>query len=145
MNDPFAHSRAILYYNGAISALTLFAQFPGGSVCAPRPLPLLSSVWDQGQGGYFSVTHPPASIASNMASLLELPADFLKANGDYRERVDVPQGVITVFLLRFDVLDPPHEWMNSKGCQLQTLTQLRGRPPAEMELLRRAYALLMES
>lgn len=145
MTDLFSNSRAILYYNGAISALTLFAQFPGGSVCAPQPLPSLSSVLDEENPVKTTVTQHPASIASAITSLLELPPDVLKANGDYRERVEVPQGLITVYLLRFDLLDPPHQLMNGKGCQMQTLTQLRGQPPAEMELLRRAYSLLMES
>ena len=35
--------------------------------------------------------------------------------------------------------------MAEKGCKFRTLTELRNRPPAEMELLRRAYALVMES
>ena len=30
-------SRVILYYNGAISALTLFVQHPDESVCYPLP------------------------------------------------------------------------------------------------------------
>ena len=37
-------TRVILYYNGAISALTLFLQHPDESVCTPSPLPALSSV-----------------------------------------------------------------------------------------------------
>jgi hypothetical protein len=44
MNELFKTSRVILYYNGAISALTLFLQHPDESVCAPSPLPALSSV-----------------------------------------------------------------------------------------------------
>jgi len=145
MTNPFANSRAILYYNGAISALTLFAHFPSGSVCAPEPLPLLSSVLEEGESANSTVTNHPASIAAAVTSLLELPPDLLKANGDYRERVEIPHGLLTVYLLRFDLLDPPHKLMASKDCQLKTLTQLRGQPPAEMELLRRAYTLLMES
>ena len=37
-------TRVILYYNGAISALTLFLQHPDESICTPSPLPALSSV-----------------------------------------------------------------------------------------------------
>jgi hypothetical protein len=32
------NSRVILYYNGAISGLTLFVQHPDESVCTPPPL-----------------------------------------------------------------------------------------------------------
>ena len=39
-------NRVILYYNGAISALTLFVQHPDAGVCTPCPLPLLSEILD---------------------------------------------------------------------------------------------------
>jgi hypothetical protein len=41
------------------------------------------------------------------------------------------------------LLDPQHKLLQSRACKLNTLPELRGRPPAEMELLRRAYAKLM--
>jgi hypothetical protein len=48
-------------------------------------------------------------------------------------------------MARFMLLDPPHKLMQSRDCRLRTLPELRGRPPAEMELLRRAYVKVMES
>jgi len=77
--------------------------------------------------------------------MMGLPPDLLQANMGYREQVDTPGGIITVYLAYFNVLDPPRELMAEKGCKFRTLTELRNRPPAEMELLRRAYALVMES
>ncbi|MDO9106671.1 MAG: hypothetical protein Q7U57_17130 [Methylovulum sp.] len=145
MTDNLASSRVILYYNGAISALTLFAQHPGGSICAPCPLPALASVLEANEEIRNTVSTHPAGIVSAIAKLMALPAHLLKATAGYHEQVDVPHGLITVYLARFDLLDPPHQLLADKGCQLKTLTQLRGQPPAEMELLRRAYALVMES
>ncbi|WP_374089673.1 hypothetical protein [Methylomicrobium lacus] len=46
---------------------------------------------------------------------------------------------------RFMVLDPPHKLLQSRACRLRVPHELRGRPPAEMELLRRAYVQVMES
>jgi hypothetical protein len=46
-------------------------------------------------------------------------------------------------MVRFMLLDPPHKLVESRNIKLRTLPQLRGRPPAEMELLRRAYAQVM--
>jgi hypothetical protein len=138
-------SRVILYYNGAISALTLFLQHPDESVCTPSPLPLLSSVLDDDEMP-FSIDHTaPTDIVSAISNAMGLPANLLQANKGYREQVDTPAGIITVYLAQFNALDPPRQLMAEKGCQFKTLTELRNRPPAEMELLRRAYALVMES
>ncbi|MGZ8136346.1 MAG: hypothetical protein ACXW1W_04490 [Methylococcaceae bacterium] len=145
MNESLENSRVILYYNGAISALTLFLQYQDGSVCSPAPLPLLSSVLEANEIISHTVSAHPASVVNAISKMFDLPATLLKAHADYREQVDAPGGVITVYLARFDLLDPPHQLMADKGCKFKTLTELRTRPPAEMELLRRAYALVMES
>ena len=42
MIELLKSSRVILYYNGAISGLTLFVQHPDEGVCTPSPLPALS-------------------------------------------------------------------------------------------------------
>ena len=138
-------SRVILYYNGAISALTLFLQHPDESVCSPSPLPALSSVLEEGKIPLTISLMAPADMAASISKIMGLPADLLQANMGYREQVDTPNGIITVYLAYFNVLDPPRQLMAEKGCKFKTLTELRNRPPAEMELLRRAYALVMES
>ena len=138
-------SRVILYYNGAISALTLFLQHPDESVCTPSPLPALSSVLEEDDTPLTIALRAPADMVASISNAMGLPANLLQANMAYRELVDTPGGIITVYLARFNALDPPRQLMSEKGCKFRTLTELRNRPPAEMELLRRAYALVMES
>jgi len=138
-------SRVILYYNGAISALTLFVQHPHESVCTPSPLPAQSSVLEEDEMPLTIANIPPANVVSAISNAMGLPANLLKANTGYREQVDTAGGIITVYLAQFNALDPPRQLMAEKGCKFRTLTELRNRPPAEMELLRRAYALVMES
>jgi hypothetical protein len=138
-------SRVILYYNGAISALTLFLQHSDESVCTPSPLPALSSVLEDDEVPLNLGNIPPATIVSAISNAMGLPANLLQADTGYREYVDTPNGIITVYLARFNTLDPPRQLMAEKGCKFKTLTELRNRPPAEMELLRRAYAFVMES
>ncbi|MGJ0491861.1 hypothetical protein [Methylobacter sp.] len=145
MTEAFENNRVILYYNGAISALTLFVQHANGSVCSPSPLPLLSSALESEETVHDVVSTHPASVVQAAGTALDLPIHLLKAESGYRERIETPGGVITVYLARFDLLDPPHQLVESKDCRFRTLTQLRGQPPAEMELLRRAYAYIMES
>ncbi len=145
MIELLKSSRVILYYNGAISALTLFVQHPDESVCTPSPLPLLSSVLEDDEMTLNSSHTAPAYIVSAIGQTMGLPANLLQANTGYREQVDTPGGIITVYLAQFNTLEPPRQLMAEKGCKFKTLTELRTRPPAEMELLRRAYALVMES
>jgi len=145
MIDLLKSSRVILYYNGAISGLTLFVQHPDESVCTPSPLPALSSVIELEEMPLNIIHTPPEFIVNAISKAMELPEHILQANTAYRERVDTPGGIIAVYLAQFNALDPPRQLMAEKGCKFRTLTELRNRPPAEMELLRRAYALIMES
>lgn len=77
--------------------------------------------------------------------MLNLDNDVLVSEAGYCEYVDTPKGIITVYMARFKLLDPPHKLMKALGYQLKTLPELRSRPPVEMELLRRAYVKVMES
>ncbi len=142
--DP--QHRLLLYYKGDISALTLFAQHPNGSVCFPGPLPALSSVLENGELFESAKVSPhPVMLVNHINALLQLDGDLLRIETGFSEPVDTPGGVITVHMARFLLLDPPHKLMQSRDCRMRTLPELRGRPPAEMELLRRAYVKVMES
>lgn len=87
----------------------------------------------------------PSALVNAINRLLQLDNDLLRAEPGFSERIDTPNGIITVHMARFMLLDPPHKLIQSRYCKLKTLTELRGRPPAEMELLRRAYVKVMES
>jgi len=87
-------------------------------------------------------THP-AMLVNNINQLLQLDNDILRVEPEFSEQIDAPGGIITVHMARFMLLDPPHKLMQSRDCRMRTLPELRGRPPAEMELLRRAYAKVM--
>ena len=66
-------SRVILYYNGAISALTLFVQHPDESVCTPSPLPALSSVLEDDEMPQNIDLMAPAKIVSAISKAMGLP------------------------------------------------------------------------
>lgn len=137
--------RLLLYYKGDISALTLFLQQENGSVCFPEKLPLLSSPIEPIDFKTPKVALFPVMIVNAINKQLKLPNDLLKVDTEFNEQIETPKGITTVYLARFMLLDPPHKLVQSRGCTLKTLPELRGRPPAEMELLRRAYIHVMES
>jgi len=141
-SDAFTDHRLLLYYKGDISALILFAQH-NGSICFPVPLPALSSALEPEEFITSKVSTHPAVLVNNINQLLQLDNDLLRVEPEFSEQIDTPGGIITVHMARFMLLDPPHKLMKSRDCRMRTLPELRGRPPAEMELLRRAYAKVM--
>ncbi|HEY8098419.1 MAG TPA: hypothetical protein VIE65_20340 [Methylobacter sp.] len=142
-SDAFTNHRLLLYYKGDISALTLFAQHSNGSICFPEPLPALSSALEPEEFITGKVSTHPAMLVNNINWLLQLDNDLLRVEPEFSEQIDTPGGIITVHMARFMLLDPPHKLMQSRDCRMRTLPELRGRPPAEMELLRRAYTKVM--
>lgn len=142
-SSAFTHHRLLLYYKGDISALILFAQHSNGSICFPEPLPALSSALEPEEFITEKVSTHPAMLVSNINQLLQLDNDILRVEPEFSEQIDAPGGIITVHMVRFMLLDPPHKLMQSRDCRMRTLPELRGRPPAEMEMLRRAYAKVM--
>ncbi|MGZ4958659.1 MAG: hypothetical protein ACXV7J_05360 [Methylomonas sp.] len=141
---PFTNHRLLLYYKGDISALTLFAQHGNGSVIFPGPLPALSSALEPEEFEIDKISIHPAMLVNAISQQLRLDNDLLRAEPGFCEQIDAPGGTITVHMARFMLLDPPHQLMQSRDCRMRSLPELRGRPPAEMELLRRAYVKVME-
>jgi hypothetical protein len=141
--SQFANHRLLLYYKGDISALVLFTQHSSGSICFPEPLPALSSALEPEEFVSDKVSTHPAMLVNNINRLLQLDNDLLRVEPEFSEQIDTPGGIITVHMARFMLLDPPHKLMQSRNCRMRTLPELRGRPPAEMELLRRAYTKVM--
>ncbi len=140
----FDNHRLLLYYKGDISALTLFGQQGNGSTCFPKPLPVLSEILDEDQAEPGKISIHPATLVKGMNRFLQLDDDLLRPELGFNAQIDAPGGIITVYMARFMVLDPPHKLMQSRDCRMRTLPELRGRPSAEMELLRRAYVKVME-
>lgn len=133
----------ILFYKGDISALTLFCQYPEANICFP-PLPPHSNMVDEEHKQAIPISLFPDQLVHKAQQSLQLDEDMLIAEPGFYEQVETPEGIVPVYLARFNVLDPPHQALADQNCTLQPLTSLMGGMPAEMELLRQAYTLLME-
>ena len=134
----------MLYYKGDISALTLFCQHQDGHVCFP-PLPKLSNAVDEDLLSPQPVNLYPSELVKQITRALNLHDELLVSEPGYCQQVETPQGIVLVYLARFQLLDPPHKLMAERQCSMKSLTGLIGRPPVEMELLRRAYTKVMET
>lgn len=132
--------RAILYHKQATSARLRFLMFAYSSVCAFEPIPTLAQVLAGSQEN--PVLHP-APVVKHLEQELGFGAGTLRAEEGYRFLVEVPERNIQILLIAIDSIDPPIDVAERIGGRFIDLTQARGLPPVELELLRGAYELLL--
>jgi len=146
-------ARVILYHKQSTSAMTRFfrlngeGEARGEGVLVGRPLPQLATLLgaDADSGGEPAGVVPhPGAIAAELEKWLALPAGSLQVDGDFMQLVEIPGSVVRVFLMRFTTIDPPFDRAEAVDAAFVPLTQTRGLPPVQMELLRTAYATIME-
>jgi hypothetical protein len=132
--------RAILYHKQATSARLRFLLFAHDSVCAFEPIPTLAQVL---AGQQENPAVHPAPVVRQLEQEFGFVAGSLRAEEGYRFLVEVPSRNIQVLLIAIDSIDPPFEVAERIGGRFIDLTQARGLPPVELELLRGAYELVL--
>ena len=139
MPDP----RLILYHKQPISARTRFLQLPDHTVCAFAALPATTTLAERTSDQSNLISHP-AFLLRAAENRLALPQDSLEAEPGYRCLLHSPEGIIEVFLARFTAIDPPCTAAETIGGTFIDLTQARGLPRVELELLRLAYERILD-
>lgn len=137
-------ARLIMYHKQATSARLRFLKLAGNTLCAFEGLPRLSTVTDEGSSGSRRITCHPGSLIASAEQTLKLPKGALLLERDFAAKVDVPGGALSIYLARFDTVDPPFIQAQAIGGSFAALTEVRDLSPAELELARRAYAYIME-
>ncbi|MES9970716.1 MAG: hypothetical protein ABW092_11840 [Candidatus Thiodiazotropha sp.] len=132
--------RIILYHKQATSARTRFLRLENSSVCLFDPIPMPADLLDRVESN--TVNHP-AAILQDAEKRLDLPAGCLKAEAEYRHRVEAPGQTIQVILAAITTVDPPFEEVEKRGASFIDLTQARGLPEIELQLLRCAYEFVL--
>lgn len=112
-----AAPRLILFHKQKTSARTRFLRF-ADTVLAVGPLP---------------------SVEERMA----LPAGSLETVDDFRMHVDTADSAVPVLLAGFTSIAPPFAAAEAIGGRFVAITEARGLPPVELELLRHAYEVLI--
>lgn len=136
-------ARLIMYHKQSTSARTRFLKLAHGGVCAFDALPRLAQLSDAEPGDPARVLQHPAALLSRAEQSMGLPRGGLELDTAYRVRLDVPGDPIEVFLARFTDVDPPIVQAESAGACFIDLTQARGLPPTELQLLRLAYESIL--
>lgn len=133
--------RLILAHKQKTSARVRFLRLPHG-VVAFDPLPALSVVEEEGQGDRAVPYHPATGLRA-AEQRLGLDSGSLKAEAEFHATVQAPGGPITVLLAALDYVDPPFEAAKASGGRFIAITEARGCAPVELELLRRAYTVIL--
>lgn len=136
-----ADLRLIFAHKQKTSARLRFQRFSHG-LCAFAPLPPLAVVEEQGDGEPSVAYHPSAWLRA-AESRLGLANGSLQAEPDFHATVGTPDGPVTVQLASVDTVDPPFSEVEAVGGRFIAITEARDLPPAELELLRRAYAAIL--
>jgi hypothetical protein len=131
-------ARLILFHKQKTSARTRFLRF-ADTVLAFGPLPA-SATLNADAGAVRP--HPSAHLHAAEARL-GLPAGSLEAVADFQLDVDTPDGTLPVLLAGFTSIDPPFAAAEAIGARFAPITEARGLPPVELELLRHAYEVLI--
>lgn len=140
------HTHLIMYHKHGSSARTRFLKLAYGGVCGFDPLPVLSQLIDGEMVKHPSakdVLHHPAPLVTKAEQSLGLSAGSLEAEGEFFEQVDVEGGPLDVYLARFTAIDPPFDAAEKNGAEFIDLTQARGLPGTELELLRKVYEFVL--
>jgi hypothetical protein len=130
--------RLILFHKQKTSARTRFLRF-ADTVLAFGPLP--ASAAPAATVG--TVRPHPAAHLHAAEQRLGLPAGSLEPVSDFSVDLDTPEGVVPVLLAGFTSIDPPFAAAEAIGGRFVAITEARGLPPVELELLRRAYEVLI--
>jgi hypothetical protein len=137
--DLPADLRLILAHKQKTSGRLRFLRLPHGTV-AFTPLPPLS---DLAEDAVPQVVHHPAVFLKAAEAKLGLPAGSLVHEPEFQAVVDTPAGSVAVHLASFTTIDPPFDEAAALGGRFVAITEATGGMPAEMDLLRRAYEVLL--
>ena len=130
--------RLILVHKQKTSARTRFMRF-AETVLAFAPLPSSARLAE----AVGAVRPHPAPHLQAAESRLSLPAGSLEPVPDFSFDVATPDGVVPVLLAAFTSIDPPFAAAEAVGGRFVAITEARGLPPVELDLLRKAYEVLI--
>ena len=135
-----ADMRLILAHKQKTSARVRFLRFAHG-MTAFSPLPAHSVIVDGAPAS--QVEAHPGHCLRHAESILGLAPGELVLDAEFSAIVDTPDGPLHVRLATIASIDPPFAAAEALGGRFIAITEARGCAPADMELLRQAYTILL--
>ncbi len=139
MNTLLDRNRVILCHFDSYSAALLFARY-GDSVLAPAPLPETASAIPVPDD---ASQHEPDAVLAALGAQYGLGPKQLKIDDGFQAWMASDSGPIRIHLARFTGLDAPHQAIEPIGGVFKTISQMRGMPMTELNLMRQVFNLMM--
>jgi len=142
MNDHniFDRNRVILCHFDSYSTALLFARY-GSSVLAPTPLPEGASAISAPSDA--SEQHTPSTVLDAVVAKYGLAPAQLSLNDGFQEWISSDSGPIRIHLVRFTTLDAPRPAIEPLGGVFKPISEMRGLPMIELNLMRQVFNLIM--
>ncbi len=142
MNDPsiLDHNRVILCHFDSYSTALVFARY-GNCVLAPASLPVVASAMPVHEDA--SERHTPSAVMNALVAQYRLDPASLRLDDDFQAWMSSDRGPIRIHLARFTTLDAPHPAIEPLGGVFKPISEMRGLPVIELNLLRQVFNLIM--
>ena len=138
--DILDRNRVILCHFDSYSAALLFARY-GDSVLAPTPLP--EAARDMPAPDDASEQHAPAAVLAALTEKYCIDPAQLRLDADFDAWLSSASGPIRIHLARFTTFEAPGEAIAPHGGAFKPISQMRGLPTTELNLLRQVFNLIM--
>jgi hypothetical protein len=139
-DDIFDHNRVILCHFDSYSTALHFARY-GSSVLAPAPLPETASPMaapaDAGE------QHSPDAVLDAVVAQWGLDPAQLSLNNGFQAWMSSDNGPIRIHLVRFTTIDAPRQAIEPLGGVFKPISEMRGLPMIELNLMRQVFDLIM--
>lgn len=140
MNTLLDRNRVILCHFDSYSAALLFARY-GDSILAPAPLPEAASAIPAPDDA--AAQHAPDAALAALAAQHGLDAAQLKLDDGFQAWMSSDSGPIRIHLARFTTFEAPREAVEPLGGVFKPISEMRGMPMIELNLMRQVFNLIM--
>jgi hypothetical protein len=140
MNTLLDRNRVILCHFDSYSAALLFARY-GDSVLAPTPLPEAASAIPAPDDA--AAQHAPDAALAALTAQYGLDPKQLKIDDGFQAWMASDSGPIRIHLARFTTFEAPCEAIEPLGGVFKPISQMRGMPVTELNLMRQVFNLMM--
>lgn len=134
-------ARVVVYHKQKTSARLRFLIFDGAFAAGPEPMgeDAIVDLENDDAPEPKQVEILPSVLVAPLAERLGLLSAHLRAEVPPLAEVTTPAGKVEVFAICCDTEDPPFDEAASIGAAFKELTEARGLPRTELELMRRVY------
>lgn len=132
--------RVILFHKQSTSARLRFLRFSDDGVFGLGPVPSRCVVHE---GSIQGPAVHPAQVLRRLEDVYGFDADRLASQSEYRYWLEAVGSNLAILLVQLLDMDPPFAQAERIGASFIDLTQARGLPTVQLELLRGAYELIL--